>query len=493
MSLLRKLAGQTAIYGLSSIAGRLLNYVLVPLYLGQFTPDAYGVVTEFYAFAGFFLVLLTYGMETALFRFLNKEPANPRVYSTALGSVVGSTTLFATVFIVLAQPIANAVHYPDNPEYIIWFTLIMALDAITALPFARMRAENKAKTFATIRLTNIAINIGLNVFFIYFCKTAYDSGADNFLAQCYDPDIGVGYIFIANLVASSAMLLMQTPWLGAIFKGIDKQLWRQMFGYAAPLLLVGLAGMVNEMLDRTLLKYLLPGTPEENQYQLGVYGANYKLAMLMSLFTQAYRYAADPFFFDQAGNKDAKQLYGQVTKFFTIVGCGVFLLVTLFLDLFKYFIRTEAYWEGLDVVPILLMANLFLGIYFNMSIWYKLTDRTLLGGVVAGAGALLTIILNVALIPHIGYMGSAWATLVVYVFLSVVSYFLSRQYYPVHYPLGRMGFYIVVALAVYTLFSLLPEMTAGLKYGSRAFALIAFTIMVGFMERHSLRNILKKT
>lgn len=491
MNPLKKLAGQTAVYGLSSIVGRFLNYLLVPLYTSQFAPEAYGVVTEFYAYVAFLIVLLTYGMETALFRFITREPNKDKVFSTSLISLLSSSAVFVIVAILLSSPIATAMQYPAHPEYISWFALILALDAVTALPFAKLRIENKASNFAIVKLSNIAINIGLNVFFLYFCKTAYEAAGTGFLAQCYDPNIGIGYIFLSNLAASGITLLMLTPSFKAIKAGFDSELWKRMMRYAMPLVVVGFAGIINETLDRALLKYLLPGTEEENLYQLGVYGACYKLAMLMSLFIQAFRYAAEPFFFSQADDKNSRKLYATVLNYFVIAGALIFLVIGLYIDLFKYFIPNKEYWVGLHVVPILLLANLFLGVYVNLSMWYKLTDKTNIGAAVSIAGAVITIVLNVWLIPIYGYVGSAWATLATYVFLSVASWWLGRKYFPVPYHLGRFVVYILLAILVFRLDINYDENWMLHPYAFKAVLIMFYLLFVGAIEKQTSKKALE--
>lgn len=451
MNPLKKLAGQTALYGLSSILGRSLNYLLVPLYTLQFAPEAFGVYTELYAYVGFLVVLLTYGMETAFFRFANQEPNNRQVYSSALISFLVSSLLFAVVFTLAAGPIATAMQYPQHREYVIWFAWILAFDAISALPFARLRLENKPLRFALVRLASIGVNVALNVFIIYFALEAYKKGDTSWLASYYNPNIGIGYIFIINLISSIVTLLLLLPSFKGIGQGFDTHTWKRMVRYGAPLIVVGLAGIVNETLDRALMKYLLPYDNETNLHQLGVYGANYKLAMLMTIFIQAYRYAAEPFFFSQAQQQDSKPLFAKLLNYFAIAGGGIFLVVTLYLEVFKWFIRNPEFHEGLNVVPVLLMANLFFGLYVSLSIWYKLSDKTGLGGWVALSAAALTIALNVWWIPIWGYTGSAWATLVVYVYLATVSLVLGNKYYPIPYQVGRIAVYIVVAALIYLL------------------------------------------
>jgi O-antigen/teichoic acid export membrane protein len=447
---LKKLASQTVVYGLSSIVGRFLNYLLVPLYTYTFPAGAYGVVSEFYAYAGFFAVLLAFGMETGYFRFRNREETAAAAYPAALGFVMAANLLFLAIVLTYRQPLAEALRYPDHSEYVVWFALIMALDAVSALPFARLRAEERAWRFAGIKLAEILAAIGLNLLFLLGWPKIAALWPDSPWAELYDPAVGVGYIFLANLFASAFKMLLLLPQLrmGDLRAGL--RLLRPMLAYSLPMVVIGFAGMVNEMLDRAILKYLLPYDLASNLRILGIYGACYKLSILMTLFIQAFRYAGEPFFFAYAGRADAKRAYALVLKYFVIFCVFIFLLVTLFLDGFKYFIGEE-YREGLDVVPILLMANLLLGVYVNLSIWYKLTDRTLLGAGVSLAAALLTIALNVWWIPILGYRGSAWAHLVCYGGMALASYLLGRRYYPVPYPVARICAYLLFGLLLYAL------------------------------------------
>lgn len=449
MNPLRQLVSQTAIYGLSSIIGRFLNYLLVPLYTYTFSAGEYGVVSEFYAYAGFFAVLLIGGLETGYFRFRQKEQFSAEsVYAGAQTFLVLVNLAFLGIIVFLQEPLAERLHYGEHPEYILWFGSILALDAITALPFARLRAENRAWRFAGIKLAEIFMAIGLNLFFLLACPKIASLWPDSAIRFIYDPAIGVGYIFIANLLASGCKFFLLLPQLRGVRLHLDPALLKPMLAYSLPMVVIGFAGMVNEMLDRAILKYLLPHDLDTNLQMLGIYGACYKLSILMSLFVQAFRYAGEPFFFSIAGRDDAQKSYALVMHYFTIFGVFIFLLVTLFIDFFQYFIGAE-FREGLDVVPVLLIANLLLGIYVNLSIWYKLTDHTVIGAWVSLAGAGLTAWLNVWWIPIWGYHGSAWATLICYLFMVVASWLLGRRYYPVPYKLGRMITYLSLGLALY--------------------------------------------
>jgi O-antigen/teichoic acid export membrane protein len=445
---IKKLASQTAIYGLSSVVGRFLNYLLFPIYTYAFSTADFGVISELYAYTGFFAVLLIFGFETGLFRFSQQQEQKKIVYSTALNFVLLANTLFVLLVFIFINPLASALRYPLHHDYFYWFALILAFDSVSLIPFARLRLENRAIRFATIKFIEIGVSVGLNVFFIVICKRAYEHGSSSVFAKWYNPEIGVGYIFIANLIASSVKLLLLIPDFRGIGKGIDRNLLIKMINYSLPMAVIGFAGIINEMLDRAILKFLLPFDPHTNMEQLGIYGACYKLSILMSLFIQAFRYAAEPFFFSHAAQSNSKTIYATVMKYFVIVCVGIFLLVMLYLNFFQYFIG-KSFRVGLPVVPILLMANLALGVYVNLSIWYKLTDRTKMGAWVSIMGAVITLILNLVFIPTYGYMASAWATLACYGSMAVVSYILGQKYYPVNYDIGRIMGYIVFGLLLW--------------------------------------------
>lgn len=462
MNYIRKLAGQTAVYGLSSIVGRLLNYLLVPLFTRVFTRGEYGVVTEMYAYVAFFIVILTYGMETSFFRFSESENKT-KVYHTTLSSLLISTAVFLLLSLGFSSNIASVIQTQghDYQLYIQWLAVILAFDALTAIPFARLRQQNRPLRFALVKLSGIVINIGLNLFFIFHCLRLWELGERDFFGKSFfDPSIGVGYIFIANLISSGITLLLLLPeWRGFRFQ-FNKKLWNKMIRYSWPLLIFGLAGIVNETIDRVMLKYLLPHERGTNMEMLGIYGACYKISILMTIFIQAFRYAAEPFFFAQSKLEDAREKYAAVMKYFIILSWIIFLGVIFNLPWIKYFIGTD-FREGLFIVPILLLANLFLGVFYNLSVWYKLTDKTKFGALISIAGAGLTILLNWLLIPKIGYEGAAWATLACYAFMTILSLIAGRRYYPIPYPWKRIGIYSLTAGLLYLL-SLFTE--TGINY-----------------------------
>lgn len=441
---IKKLFGEIAIYGLSSIIGRLLNYLLVPLYTYVFiNPADYGVVSELYAWVAFLIVILTFGMETAFFKFIQNEGDQKNVFSTALSALLSLNSVFFLVVLLFYQEIASLLLYEDHGEYIVMLGAIVSIDAISALPLAKLRAEEKAKRFSIIQLSSIAVNIILNVIFLLFC---FDYN---------NPEHGVFYIFLANLIASlvKPIFLLKSF---TLIRGIDRSLLKRMLVFSFPLAIAGFAGIINETLDRILLKQMLynPENPSSLDYaeaQVGIYSASYKLAMLIAILLQAYRYAAEPFFFSQMKNQDRNKIYSQIMNVFIAFVCGIFLLVTLNIDIFKYFIQNETYWVGLQVVPILLMANIFLGIYYNQSIWFKLSGKTKFGAYIALLGASLTVLINILYIPKFGYMACAWATLIVYFTQMVISYILGQRHYPIPYNLKKFIFYISLALALFFL------------------------------------------
>ena len=453
MGLLKKLVGQTAIYGLSSIVGRLLNFLLVPLYTGIFAPEEYGVFSELMAVVAFAMVVLTYGFETAFFHYTNKEEDSEKVLSTGFISLLVTSLLFLVFSSCYSQPIANLLHVPEYPNFIQWLVWILVLDVLTTLPFAKLRVDHRAWRFASIRLVNIAVNIGLNLFFYLLCPYLLKQGvALNFIESVYDPTMGIGYIFISNLIASAVMLLLVTPEIFRLKISFDFAVWKKMGKYGFPLLIGGLAYVTNEMADRLLLERLLP--EDIATAQVGIYSACYKIAIFMTLFIQAFRYGAEPFFFAQAQKKDAKEQYAIVMRYFIAFTAFIFLSINVFIDIIKHFIQDEAYHAGLDVVPILLLANLFLGMYYNLSVWYKVSEKTRFGAYLSVAGAAITIGLNVLLIPTMSYMGSAWATLICYASMCVMSYVFSRRHYPISYNWKYISFYMISALSLFYIWTL---------------------------------------
>lgn len=484
---IKQLAGQTAIYGLSTIIGRLLNYLLVPLHVAIFQPQAYGVVTELYAYAAFLAIVLNYGMETAFFRYLNKDSHNKEnTFRTAFSSLMLSTTVFLVLIVVFQDGIANFILYPDHVEYVLWFAMILGFDALSSLPMAKLRSENKAVLFASVNLISIGVTILLNLFFLLYCLPSYNAGKTNWLIETfYSPSIGVGYIFIANLIGSMIKFILLIPSMLRSKGKFDWILLKTMLVYSLPLMFFGLAGIVNETADRILLRRLLSGTKgdEYAKMQVGIYGANYKLAMLITIFVGAFRYAAEPFFFSHEKQKNSRATYAYIMNVFSGVVGALFLVVMLYLDLFKSIILpNESYWSGLKIVPILLMANIFLGIYYNLGIWFKLSANTKKGMYISIFGALMTIGLNIWLIPYFEYMASAWITLATYFTVTVISYFLGQRYYPVPYNIPRIAYYIITPVLIYLVLQQFNIDNNFIKYTIHSLILLTFIASIYYLE-----------
>jgi O-antigen/teichoic acid export membrane protein len=491
MNPLRKLASQTAIYGLPSILGRILTYLLVPLYTRVFQPGEYGTVSVFYAYASFLMVVLTYGMETAFFRFNEHEEKKERVFSTGMISLIISSLFFLTIGSVYAKNIAGWIDYRDHPDYVLWFVWILILDALSAIPFAKLRAQNRPLRFAGIRIANLSINIGLNLFFILLCPFLLKHESWTIINKTilfiYNPNWGIEYIFISNLIASVITLLLLTPQFIGLRWEMDIKLLKSMLIYALPLLFAGMAGIVNETFDRLLLRYLLP--EGISSYEVGIYSACYKISILMTIFIQAYKYAAEPFFFAQAKEKDAKLVYARIMNYFVITVSLIFLVTMLYLDDFFIHFIDRSYWEGRNVIPILMMANLFLGIYYNLSIWYKLTSKTIWGAWLSAFGAVVTLILNFYWIPrsadHLiyGYIGSAWATFICYGSMMVVSYIIGQRYFPVKYNLTKFFGYLGFAVLIYVVSIIIVPETFVLRLLFHTFLLMVFAGVVFRVEK----------
>lgn len=498
MSLLKKLAGQTALYGLSSIVGRALNFLLVPFYTAVLGAAELGVITEVYAIVGFLNVLYLFGMETTFFRFATRENFTEKeAFNNSLSSVLIASFLFSGLIIFFSPQIATALWYPGKGSYFMWLGLILAIDAISAIPFAKLRLEQKAGKFAFAKIFNIGVNIFFNIFFLVFCKQVHEgkllSELQPFVNSFYSPENDVEYIFISNFLAS----LLTLPFLLKSFIKfrftINFKVLKPMLMYSYPIMFIGFTGMIDEMLSRIILKYVLPQGFYENRTNveaLGIFGACYRLSMFMSLAIQAFRYAADPFFFSQAQNKNAPELYAKVMKYFIIVCCSLFLIVSLNLSIFQYLLVKPIFREGIMVVPILLLANMFSGIYYNLSFWYKLTDKTHFGLYISILGAIVTVVLNLLLIPILGYMGSALTTLACYVIMCITSYSLGQKYYPVPYKIfasfGYIALSVLLAIAALS-YPFEPNTISAYAFQTLLFTL--FIILVFLFERKNFNRV----
>lgn len=490
MSGIRKLVGQTAIYGLPTIIGRLLNYLLVPLYTSDrvfANPGDYGKLSELYGWVAFLIILLTFGMETAYFKFLHGKDDKDKVFQNSFLTVIGFNVLFFAILCVLSQDIADALLYSENTEFIILLGAVVCIDAISAMPMAKLRAQNEALKFSLIHFTAIAVNIGLNLFLML---VVFDPER---------PEEGILFILLANLIASLVKPIGTYKDFLNLKLNFDKAIARDMLRYSFPLVIAGFAGIINETLDRVMMKHVLYHrgglSLEMAETQLGIYSACYKLAMIVAIFLQAYRYAAEPFFFSNAKSEDRNKLYARIMNYFIAAVCLVFLGVALNIDIFKHFIRSEEYWEGLGVVPILLMANVFLGIYFNQSIWYKLSGQTRFGAYIAIGGAAVTIAINLIFIPLYGYWASAWATVIVYAGQMVASYLLGQKHYPINYNLRKFALYLGLSILLFFIayfINLSPGEFTWSKFFIHNFLILIFVAVVWFIEKPVARQVLTK-
>ncbi len=467
----------TAIYGMSSIIGRFLNWCLVPLYTKMFPAEEYGVVTFVYAVVALALIVLTYGMETGFFRFANHERwQDPKlVYSTSLISLATTSIAFVVAVLLFLNPATEAMQCQGHPSYVIVMAVCVAIDAFTAIPFSYLRYQKRPIRFAYVKLVNIGLNIGLNIFFILCCP-AIMRVAPQTISWFYNPAYGVGYIFMANLLSSAVTLVMLAPELRGLTWRFNGKLWREMINYSAPLLVLGIAGIMNQTLDKVLYPSLAdPATAMEG---LGIYGANYKIAIVMVMFIQAFRFAYEPFIFAQSKDKNSYQAYRDAMKYFCIFSLMIFMGVMFYLDILKYFIAPN-YFVGLKVVPIVMMAELFFGIFFNLSLWYKLTDKTVWGMYFSLFGLAITVILNIVLVPRFGYMGCAWAAFFCYGSMMVASYFVGKAKHPIGYPMKRIGAYFLLAAVFYVLgLYVLVTPFAVANYAIRAVLLVAYAAIV---------------
>ncbi len=489
---IKKLAGQTLWYGLSSILGRFINYLLTPLLTALGTAQ-FGEYTTVYANITFFNIIFTYGMETAYFRF-SRDENEKNVFNTASTSLLLTTIPLAILMLCLQGPLSKFWSVSSHPEYVIYFAIIVAFDSLSQIPFAKLRFEQRPQKFAFVKLIGILITVILTVFFIVICPWLIKNGYGHWIQSWYKPNYGIGYAFIANMISSVVtLLLLFKEFTGFTFK-IDTALWRRMMLYALPLLIVGFGGMVNETIDRAMLPKLLEGTEEYRNSVVGIYGANYKLAILIVLFIQTFRMGAEPFFIKQSTDGDAPRMYARIMNLFVAACCIFYLVVVCYLDIWKYFMRADKFPEyltGLVVIPILLMAKIFLGIYYNLSIWYKVSNKTMLGAYITLGGAAITIAINLLFIKQYGFVACAWASLACYGFMMVVSYLAGQKYYPVPYNLKRIGLYIGATLLTYFITKTITADMLSVVYRLLVgtISLLAFIVFILILEKEEFKTI----
>jgi O-antigen/teichoic acid export membrane protein len=476
-------------YGASSIAARLLNYLLTPYLTKVMLTSAYGEMNLVYSLAPFLNVLFTYGLETAYFRYVQKKGNEPEIYNTITVSLIISTISFTTLMLLFRQPLADIISTSNHPEYISYSAFIIGIDALTTIAFARLRQEGRPIKYAMIRIVGILVNIGLVIFFISVCPALVKKDPNGALAVFYNKESVVDYILIANLVQSIVtFLLLQKEFFNFRWK-FNRELWKEIIIYSAPLLIVGFGGMINETFDRIMLGWW--STAKDPKAQVGIYSGCYKLSILITLFIQAFRLGAEPFFFKQSQGENAQRTYARVMKFFVITVCLMFLVVALYLDIWKYFLSKKVYWDGLKVVPILLLANMFLGIYYNLAIWYRITGKTLAGAWITITGAVITLLINYLFIPVYGYVACAWATFACYGSMMVICFSWGQKAYPVPYAWKKLLAYMIIVVLLYFIHKLFATLHLGV-WTDRGFATVliaAFTLFILKVEKKEFQRL----
>ncbi|KIO46064.1 MULTISPECIES: lipopolysaccharide biosynthesis protein [Sanguibacteroides] len=477
MTGIKSLAKDTAIYGMSSIIGRFLNWCLVPLYTYKLATGEFGDVTNLYAWMALLLVILIYGLETGFFRFANDgaERDPKTVYSTCLFSLATTSAIFMGLVFLFQSPISRLLKLSEHPEYILITAAIIAMDAFCALPFAYLRYLKRPIRFAALKLLFIALNIILNLFFLVVCPWIWKH-APEWINWFYDPTYGVGYILISNLLGTFIVLLALAPEIVRIPWRFRPDLLKRILRYSFPLLILGVAGIMNQTLDKILYPMLI-SDPVAAKSGLGIYGANYKIAIVMVMFTQAFRYAYEPFIFAQNKGEDKRVAYAEAMKYFIIFGLFIFLGVMFYLEILRYFIDPD-YFSGLQVVPIVMIAELFFGIFFNLSLWYKLTDKTQWGAYFSLFGLAITLTINIAFVPRYGYIACAWAAFTCYFAMMIASWFIGQHYYPIRYDLKGIGKYLLLALVLYVIALWIPIENQILRLSFRTILLVLYILYV---------------
>jgi len=494
LSSIKKLASQTMWYGLSSIAARFISYLLTPYLTYKFTEAAYGEMSIVYSFIPFLNVIVTHGMETAYFRFGSKENEE-KIYHTSSFSMLLVTSLVIIAMMAWSGPLANLLQIANHPEYITMMAWVVGLDALTTIPFSRLRLEGRPRKFAIIKVGGILLNIAATYFFISSLPQFIATHPDSFITHLFKPEWAVGYILLANIIQNIFVLILLQKEIRALRFTFDLSLWKEMMLYSLPLILVGFGGMVNETFDRIMLGWWAPGgSPEANKIEVGIYAACYKLSILITISIQAFRMGAEPFFFKQAQTDNAQKTYARVMKFFVITLCIMFLGVVLYLDIWKEFIRNPAMYVGLRVVPILLIANMFLGVYYNLSIWYKLSNRTMAGAWITLLGAAITLIINYTLIPYFSYMASAWATFLCYGTMMVVSYKWGQKVYYIPYATKKLIAYFVISLLLYGIHLIVQYFTQipSTRIAIGTIEIILFMVFVARIEKKEINSLINK-
>ena len=485
MNLYKNLFKQTAIYGLATVFPRMMSFFLVPLYTELLPKEEYGKVTVIFAYMIFFNVILAYGMETAFFRFYNKETNKKSVIGTAMVSIFWTSIVFLAIALLFRNTLAA--YSEINVEYVTYSIWILVLDALVVIPFSKLRARQRPMFYAIIKMANVTINLVLNIFFLIFLPKLATPNPDDFFSVIYFENFQIGYIFISLIIASLATFIALSPDYFKVKWQFDFNLWKRMMRYGLPILVAGIAFAINEQFDKILLGKLLPENIADSE--VGVYSACYKLGLFMVLFRTAYSLGIEPFFFSHADKENAKQTYATVTKYFVIFGSFIMLAVIVFADLFKaIMIRDESYWVAMKVVPLIILANFFLGIYTNLSVWYKLIDKTYIGAWISIIGAIITLALNFLLIPQYSYMGSAIATIAAYGSMMLISYIMGNKQYPIPYDMKKIGGYLGISIV----FSFASFYYFRQNYFIGIALLMLFLYFIYYNEKETLQRIMKR-
>lgn len=494
MSGIKKLAGQTLWYGLPTIAARFLGYLMnmaLPFIVAM--PGKTADLVQVYTLIPFLNILFTYGLETAYFRF-SQTHDKQQLYSTLSLSLLASTIFFSALLLLCRNSLASAADLNQHPEYLLWMIGIIAVDSLNTLPFAKLRQENRPRRYAFARIAGIVINVAVVIFFLGIVPKWLQTHPDSFLKSVYNPDFGLGYYLVGNLAGSLFTLLLLSKEIRQVQLRFNTGMWREVMRYSLPLIIVGLGGMVNDVLSRLIYRHVVDLPMDQANHELGIFANIFRIALLITIMIQAFRMAAEPFFFNRSRDENAQRTYARVMKFFVIACCFMFLLIGLFLDIFKWvFLKfANPHWaEGIQVVPLLALGNIFLGIYYNLSVWYKLTNKNSYGAVITVIGAVITVVLNIFLIPRLHYTGAAIATFCCYLFMMISSYKLGQKYYPVPYPTKKLIAYLVLVILIYLLHLGLTHFISGSLLFSISTGFVLFAFFAWFVSRVEARELAK--
>jgi O-antigen/teichoic acid export membrane protein len=494
LSSIKKLAGQTLWYGVPTIASRFLGYLMnmaLPFFIDL--PEKTADLVQVYTIIPFLNVLYAYGMETAYFRF-SQTHDKEKLYSTLSISLFFSSIFFTIILYLCRGFITQAADLTGHSEYVLWMIAIIAADNLNTLPFAKLRQENRPQQYAFARIAGIVINLGVVIFFLGAVPKIIKGDPDSFLSLIYNKDIGLGYYLLGNLCGSLFTLLLLSKEIRQIQLRFDKILWKEVMRYSAPLIIVGLGGMINDVLSRLIYRHAVNLPRQQADHELGIFANIFRIALLITILIQAFRMAAEPFFFNKSKDENAQRTYARVMKFFVIACCFMFLLIGLYLDVFKWLFITFAnprWAEGLQVVPLLALGNIFLGIYYNLSVWYKLTNKNTYGAAITIGGAVITIVLNILLIPKLHYTGAAIATFTCYLFMMLSSYWLGQKHYPVPYPVKKLVSYIVMVVAIYLVHTGINKIYAGHLWFSLLTATVFFILFTRFVTKVEAKELAK--